>query len=493
MDHVVGFGLSGVRRGGGDAGAASLAAHRLPERWATALRAYDRRVSISGRVVTVVRRRARWVRRALAIAVSACALLGAVRLTVPATAGSDGVPIGVKRQLTFLRAALHDGAAERGQQAFPEGYFFLHALYGLAWVEVGMREPGGTPAEAVREARWVLQRLDSPTGRAPFSADLLPSYGVFYRGWSNWLRGGMLSLQPVADRDPQEVRRFEDDSAALASAFDASPSPFLAAYPGQAWPVDSTVAMASLRLHDRLFPARFAGTVGRWTGGVRRHLDPGTGLLPHRVDLDTGQPTGPARGSSQSIIQRLLVEIDPSFAADQYLRFRDRFVVRPLGLGPGVREYPRGTDGPGDVDSGPLLLGVSLSASVVTIGAAQVHGDSPLASALANYVELAGLPVDTPWTKRYALGQLPIGDAFLAWSKTARPWTAPTPPAPPRTVPWWWQLPLLALLTGLGTLPWLPTLRRRFRHPGARPGPAGEIDNPPSTAPTQHARLDTRP
>jgi len=455
--------------------------------------AYDRRVPISGWVALCLRRRAQWVRRALAVVVSACALLGVVRLTVPATAGADGVPIGVKRQLAFLRAALHDGAAERGQEVFPEGYFFLHALYGLAWVEVGMREPVGTPVDAVREARWALQRLDSPAGRAPFSADLLPSYGVFYRGWSNWLRGGMLSLQSGADRDPQEVRRFEDDSAALASAFDASPSPFLAAYPGQAWPVDSTVAMASLRLHDRLFSARFARTVGRWTGQVRGHLDPGTGLLPHRVDLDSGRPTEPARGSSQSIIQRFLVEIDPSFAADQYLRFRDRFVVRPLGLGPGVREYPRGTDGPGDVDSGPLLLGVSLSASVVTIGAAQVHGDGPLASALANYAELAGLPVDTPWTKRYALGRLPIGDAFLAWSKTARPWTSPTPPAPPRTVPWWWQLPLLALLTVLGTLPWWPALRRPFRRRGARSRPTGEIDDPPSTARTRHARLDTGP
>lgn len=410
----------------------------------------------------------RRARRTLAIAVSACALLGVVRLTIPATAGSDGVPIGVTRQLAFLREALHDGAAEQAQQLFPEGYFFLHVLYGLAWVEVGMREPIGVGADAVHEARWALQRLDSPAGREPFSADLLPAYGVFYRGWSNWLRGGMLSLQPVADRDPADVQRFEDDSAALATAFNASPSPFLAAYPGQAWPVDSTVAMASLRLHDRLFAARFAGTIGRWTDGVRRRLDPGTGLLPHRVDPGTGQTAESARGSSQSIIQRFLVEIDPSFAADQYLRFRDRFVVRPLGLGPGVREYPRGADGPGDIDSGPLLLGVSLSASVVTIGAAQVHGDGPLASALANYAELAGLPVDTPWTKRYALGRLPIGDAFLAWSKTARPWTAPTPPAPARTVPWWWQLPLLTLLTGLGVLPWLPALGPRIRRVGAR-------------------------
>ena|SRR5215218_3133485 len=67
---------------------------------------------------------------------------------------------------------------------------------------------------------------------------------VFYRGWTNWLRGG------------------------LGAAFDASASPYLTAYPGQAWPVDSTVAMASLRLHDTLLPARFGAPS---SGGFARY------------------------------------------------------------------------------------------------------------------------------------------------------------------------------------------------------------------------------
>src|SRR5204862_5656291 len=134
---------------------------------------------------------------------------------------------------------------------------------------------------------------------APFSPDLVPSYGVFYRGWSTWLRGGVLSLQPAGARDPAELRRFGDDCAELGAAFDASVSPYLAAYPGQAWPVDSTVAIAALRLHDALLPARFTATVAHWLGGVRQRLDPRTGLLPHRVDPTTGDPIEVARGSSQ--------------------------------------------------------------------------------------------------------------------------------------------------------------------------------------------------
>src|SRR4029453_9241852 len=102
----------------------------------------------------------------------------------------------------------------------------------------------------------------SADGRAPFDAGPTPSYGVFYRGWTNWLRGGVLSLSSSpASPSPAEAARFERDSADLAAAFAGSATPYLAAYPGQAWPVDSTVAIASLRLHDKLFPPRYAATV----------------------------------------------------------------------------------------------------------------------------------------------------------------------------------------------------------------------------------------
>lgn len=277
----------------------------------------------------------------------------------------------------------------------------------------------------------------------------------------------MLSLQPADRRDPGELARFTEAAVALDVAFDAAldatGSPYLPAYPGQAWPVDSTVAVAALRLHDQLLPPRFGYTVARWLDGVRQRLDPATGLLPHRVDPLTGAPAEVARGTSQSVVNRFLPEIDPAFAREQYRIFRDRFVARPLRLGPAVREYRSGTDGPADVDSGPLPRGVSLSATVVTLGAAQVHGDAPLAAALANYGDFAGLPVDTPRTRRYALGLLPVGDAFLAWSKTARPWVGGAPAPPPANISWSWRLPLLSILLLTALLPWSPALVRRGR------------------------------
>lgn len=391
------------------------------------------------------------VGRVLAAFLTLVAVLGTVRLVAPATS-ADGEPPGVRQQLTFLRERLDGGADTDAQALFPEGYFFLNALYGLTWVDLGRR--GIEPERAADEAAWALARMESPAGRAPFDPSASPPYGVFHSGWTNWLRGGLLTLRD----DPVQRARFDADSRALAAAFDASASPFLPAYPGRAWPCDSTVAIASLHLAGR----ELAPVVDRWVDRARGLLDPATGLLPHEVDPATGAPLTGARGTSQAIIQRFLVDVDPGFAHEQYLLFRDQFLDRPLGLVPAVREYPHGVDGTGDVDSGPLLLGISLSTTVVTLGAAQVQGDHALAGALANAGELLGLPLTTPATKRYAGGVLPIGDAFLAWSKSAVPWTGdPRPPDP--VTGGGWRVPLLLTLLVLGAGPWVWMGVRRHR------------------------------
>lgn len=411
---------------------------------------------------------AKLLRLLLAGLVTAAGAFQVVRLVAPADGAS-----GVRRQLAFVRAELEAGAAEEAQRQFPEGYFFLTVLYGLTAVNLGAGEPASDRADELAAARWALARLETDAGRAPFRGEMQPQWGVFYRGWTNWLRGGILALQTPAGRDPAETARFRADSAALAKAFDESATPFLPSYPGRAWPVDSTVAVASLALHDRLLSPLHRPTIVRWVAGVRANPDPGTGLIPHTADPDTGAATAGARGTSQSLINRFLPEIDAEFAREQYVRFRESFLSIPLGMGPAVREYPHGADGPADVSSGPLPLGISLSATVVTLGAARVQGDASLAAALANFGDVAGVPLDTLSTRRYAFGVVPMGDAFVAWAKSDRAWVPPAvaPPAvrapapPPRFVSSWWRVPLLSILMAVCAVPWLiiGTRRRRLR------------------------------
>lgn len=395
--------------------------------------------------------------------VAVLAMAGLVRFVLPAP-GVDDVPGSAVKQLHFLRQAIDGGADHDAQGLFPEGYFFANALYGLAWVQVGQTEPDRAE-EALREARWALERLESPDGTAPFTAGLRPAYGIFHAGWTNQLRGGVLALQ--SDRDPAEEDRYEEATAAIAAAFDASGTPFLQAYPGQSWPVDSVVAVATLRQHDRMLVPRYTATVERWLGRAKQRLDDRTGLLPHQVDAE-GNGIDGARATSQSVIHHFLTDVDSGFGAEQYQRFREQFVSHPLGFGPAVREFPRGVSGSGDVDSGPLVLGVSLSATAVTLGAARVRNDGDLADALHHEGELAGVPVTGFRTKRYAFGVLPVADAFLIWSQTARPAEGASTT---HDLPRWWLVPWLAtLLAPVLAGSWLAWTGLRRRRPRERLG-----------------------
>ncbi|MFC4126138.1 hypothetical protein [Nocardia rhizosphaerae] len=403
-----------------------------------------------------VRRAARSAGRIVGVVVTVACLLAACRLLWPQP-GIDAQPESTERQLAFVRSALDDGADLTAQRQFPEGHFFLNALYGLAWVQAAHTDPT-LRTSALREARWALGRVDSELGRAIFTSTLQPAYGVFWAGWTNWLRGAILSLDAT---DPAERQRFSTHSAEIAAAFATSPTPFLAAYPGRAWPVDSTVAVASLRLYDQLLGPRFTAVTARWLDQARTRLDPATGLLPHEVSPDGAQLDG-ARATSQAMIQRFLPEIDPNFAAEQYPRYRTRFLAYPGGFGPALREYPHGVDGAGDVDSGPLVAGISLSATVVGLGTARVNGDSHLAAAIGAEGELLGLPVDLPGAKRYAFGLAPIGDAFMVWSSTARLLTT-QPAAGNWEMRWWWRAPWLIVLSVIAVAPWVGPLFAALR------------------------------
>src|SRR5690606_6210 len=218
---------------------------------------------------------------------------------------------------------LRGGAGERMQALFPEGYVFTHALYGLSRANSGTLDPGRRE-EALAEARWALDRLDSPAGTAPFPRQADPGYGVFHAGWSTYLLARIVELAGGPDAAPGEARRLAADAEEIAAAFDASladsGSPYPAAYPGQArpeapgqaWPVDSVAAAAALAratevlrgVQDPEWSEARTATLDAWSAAVRERTDPGTGLIPHRVDAETGAPIGPARGSSQALLLR---------------------------------------------------------------------------------------------------------------------------------------------------------------------------------------------
>lgn len=322
-------------------------------------------------------------------------------------------------QLAYLRPDL-EARADAMQDLFPEGRVFTLALYGLAWVDVGH----GTADTAVRdtalaEARRALALADAPRSREGYGlASGLP-HGIFYEGWTAHLRAGTLHL---AGHGAEADTAFRATCERLDAAFRGG-GPFLDTYHGQAWPADNAVAAAALRSCGTLLDPRYTRTARAWLRAALRHADPATGLLPH----DAGSPA--PRGESVALMIRFVHEIDPAVAAAQYRGLERTFATRFAGLLPAVREYPRGVAGSGDIDSGPVVLGVSAPASVVGIAAARITGHHRAAADLRASPEVLGVPLQWRGRRSYAFGKLPVGDAFLAWSSVVRPWNTPPPPA----------------------------------------------------------------
>ena len=339
-------------------------------------------------------------------------------------------------QLAHLKSELEGGLGEDMQRLFPEGYYFSYVLYGLSAVNVGLSDPSARDY-LLGEARWAYAKLDSPAGRAAFPKNLSTEYGIFYNGWSNYLLAGILLMQADGDRDPIELARYEQESADIAAALTQSNSPFLDSYSGQIWPVDTFPAVVSLKAYELITgDNKYETVVADWIKNIQSEIEPVTGLIPHRTEpfVDTG------RATSQTLILWFLAELDPTLTEKYYRSFREQFVSHRLGI-PAVREFPQGDNRMGDVDSGPLITGVSLSATVVMLGTARMVGDDKLATAIYQEGEAGGWPLGFGGERFYGLGVLPIGEAFLLWAQTAWPWLADGTLQVDVGWPWWWRLP----------------------------------------------------
>ncbi|MFK7923760.1 MAG: hypothetical protein AB8H47_17505 [Bacteroidia bacterium] len=324
-------------------------------------------------------------------------------------------------QLRYLKDKLHAGAAKEMQGVYPEGFVFLNVLYGLSWIEVAesISAKNELFEEAHSEINWVLSELASEDGFRVFEPNLDPAFGVFYKGWTNYLLGRKLKLIPAVQRDSIELLRFRSTTEEIVSALTSQESPFLESYSRLCWPADMVVAMASVSLSSRLGERSYEKEIANWLEEVKAKTD-SLGLIPHSSEWGSGLPREPARGSSQSLILVFLFEIDEAFAREQFAIYKQNFLDYRFGL-PGLREYPEGMDQDlvGDIDSGPVIWGIGGAASLVGQKTMAIYGESAVAIGIRNSIETFGLGNSRKGKKSYLMGKLPIADAFIAWSNSS--------------------------------------------------------------------------
>lgn len=324
----------------------------------------------------------------------------------------------VYNQLQFLKASLLNGSGEDMQSLFPEGFVFIYALYGLSWYELidNLETESTLYNEGVEQIRYAFEQINSAQGKSTFDKNLPLKYGAFYKGWSNYLLGKLLEVQARKTRLQKEVDLFLSTCNEISEALKISNTSHLESYAGQVWPADVLMCIASLNVHDKIFTKNYEPEISQWLNEVKERLD-ANGLIPHKADASSGYPLQNAKGNSQSLMLNFLFEIDREFAQQQFKIYETLFKESRFGL-PGIRQYPKDVTGSGDIDSGPVILGIGGAASIVGQRVYALQKDWITYEGLRNSIESFGVGLTINSKKRYIFGQLPMADAFICWSNS---------------------------------------------------------------------------
>ena len=329
--------------------------------------------------------------------------------------------------------ALARGVSDQVQQAVvQEGFHTGAALFDQEWVfgtymmaAMGLGQMAQLHPESRAEYLRVMEHcidelLSAPVRRfdtLSWGADPLESLGapeghVAYLGYMNLALGLHRQLDPAS--------RYQDLHDAITSAlwrrYQASPSKMLATYPGEYYPVDNLAAIGALGLHARATGVERQADLDKLLDAVQsRYLDRETGLLIQRVDA-RGRAVDAGRGSGSALGAYFASWASPELAARLHGAVKRHLTRSPLGFGM-VREYVT-ADGPGDIDSGPLLFGLSISATGFSLGSARVAGDVEHFKRVYRTAHLFGAPTSDGEGVSFANGG-PLGNALMLALMTA--------------------------------------------------------------------------
>jgi hypothetical protein len=384
-------------------------------------------------VVSLLRHR--WFARAVA-ALCACV---AVRLWVPWWCGRDGdrwyegdpeLQHQLAEELVAFEAADDRARTTTGHERFAgEWALVTHQMTALGLAQLCLAHPEWraryapiVTAAAVKSFRAEMRDFGT---RAWHGEDALASLGSSHG--HAYLAYAALALGMARLIDPHFPAALAVQHDALIAAYErrllGSPTGLIETYPGEAYPTDVAAVAAAIAVHGRATHSNHAAVLRHWAERIRaRQIDPTSGLVVQRMDAITGARHDAPRGSGTAL-------------AAYFAGFADRAVARELAAGVlrhesmrfgfgAIREYAAGHSGSGDIDSGPVLLGVSVSATGFALAPARAFEHRDEFVELYRTVDLFGLPASSGARRRFAVGG-PIGNALLLALLTSGPEVAP--------------------------------------------------------------------
>ncbi len=207
----------------------------------------------------------------------------------------------------------------------------------------------------------------------------------------------------------------------MVERMETSPTMCAESYPDECWLFCNTVALAAIRVSDHLDGTDHSDFFRRWIETAKAKLiDKDTGILVSSFTLRGTVIDGP-EGSSIWLAAHCLKLIDEPFARQQY-RLAEKELARGIcGFGY-AREWPPSRQGPCDIDSGPVIpvLEISAGSSGLAFVASRSFDDDAYFRSLLTTLELAGFPYEKKGRLKYCASNQ-VGDAVLLYSTVLGP------------------------------------------------------------------------
>ena len=324
----------------------------------------------------------------------------------------------------FARRAPNEEAFHTGSARFDGEWAFgsaLMSIVGLAQVVEAHPELRSRYLPAMEQAAEQLMREETSAfgrdawGEGPLTG-LAHGQGHAYMGYA------ALALGVLREVDPETRFAPAHDALVhgLARNLEASELGVLETYPGEAYPCDISSVVGAIGLHARLTGLSQTALIAREAALFRgRWIDPESGYLVQSVDPRTGAPRDAPRGSGTALSAFFWSFAEPSMSRELDHALLTQGRAEFAGFG-GIREYGPGHLGLGDIDSGPVLFGVSVSATGFSLSAARRAGDEEAFQSLFRTAALFGVSVPRGEGARFLSGG-PLGNAIMLAMLTARP------------------------------------------------------------------------
>jgi hypothetical protein len=299
----------------------------------------------------------------------------------------------------------------------------------LVWslVNMGLREPGAKAQylpvidQIIDETLKIEKTQGMYIFLMPYAKAgqyrVKPERSLFIDGEIALMLGARRVLEGMPAYKPLFTERINGIAARLAA------NPIMAAesYPNECWTFDHSVALAATKIADYLDGTDHSALRQKWLAVARQKLmHPASGLLVSSYTLHGLQLDGP-EGSTIWMVAHCLAVVDEPFARDQYERARRELGRTVLGFGYG-KEWPASWNGPMDIDSGPIIpvLEISAGSSGMAFMGATTFKDRDFLTALAATLDMAAFPSRKAGRLKYCASNQ-VGDAAMLYAAVLGP------------------------------------------------------------------------